>query len=69
MRVIHRKGWEIPESLATPEAAFLDRRGFLAAMGAAGAFAAWPRAARAEGNPSDPLYPAPAIPPIRSTAT
>jgi len=58
MNVIHRKGWEVPESLATPEAAFLDRRRFLAAMGAAGAFAAWTGAARAEGNPSDSLYPA-----------
>ena len=62
MRVIHRKGWEIPESFATPEAAFLDRRTFIAALGAAGALAAWPRAARAEGNPSDSLYPAPRNP-------
>jgi methionine sulfoxide reductase catalytic subunit len=58
MNVIHRRGWEIPESLATPEAAFLNRRGFLATMGAAGALAAWPGAARAESNPSDALYPA-----------
>lgn len=59
MHVIRRRGWEIPERLATPEAAFLDRRGFLAAMGAAGAAAAWPGAARADTNPSDSLYPAP----------
>ena len=36
MHVIHRRGWEIPESLATPEHLFLNRRTFLgAAAGAA----------------------------------
>jgi methionine sulfoxide reductase catalytic subunit len=35
MHVIRRRGWEIPERLATPERLFLDRRAFLAAAGAA----------------------------------
>ena len=59
MHVIRRKGWEIPERLATPEAIFLDRRAFLAGFGAAGALAAWPGGARAdEADPSAALYPA-----------
>ena len=32
-----RRGWEISESLATPESVFLDRRRFLATLGLAGA--------------------------------
>jgi sulfoxide reductase catalytic subunit YedY len=35
MRVRRRRGWEIPERLATPEHLFCDRRAFLAAAGAA----------------------------------
>jgi hypothetical protein len=35
MHVIRRRGWEMPERLATPEELFLDRRSFLAATGAA----------------------------------
>jgi methionine sulfoxide reductase catalytic subunit len=35
MHVIRRRGWEIPERLATPERLLLDRRAFLAAGGAA----------------------------------
>jgi len=35
MHVIHRRGWEIPESCATPEHLFLSRRAFLAATGGA----------------------------------
>ena len=59
MHVIPRKGWEIPESLASPEAAFLDRRAFLGGLGAAGAIALWPRAAAAdEAESAGPLYPA-----------
>jgi sulfoxide reductase catalytic subunit YedY len=34
MHVIRRRGWEIPERLATPEQFFLNRRAFLAATGA-----------------------------------
>jgi methionine sulfoxide reductase catalytic subunit len=57
MHVIRRKGWEIPQSRATPEALFLDRRSVLAGLGAAGALAAWP--ARADdSDPSAALYPA-----------
>jgi sulfoxide reductase catalytic subunit YedY len=35
MHVIRRRGWEIPERLATPEQLFFNRRAFLAAGGAA----------------------------------
>ena len=35
MHVIRRRGWEIPERLATPEHLFFNRRAFLAASGAA----------------------------------
>ena len=31
MNIIRRRGWEIPERLATPEHLFFDRRAFLAA--------------------------------------
>ncbi len=34
MHVIRRRGWELPESCATPEHLFLDRRAFLTASGA-----------------------------------
>ena len=57
MHVIRRKGWEIPEALATPEAVFVDRRAFLAALAAAGTIAAWPRPAGAEEDGAA-LYPA-----------
>ena len=40
MLIKRRRGWEIPESQATPEAVFLDRRRLLAGMGIAGAAAA-----------------------------
>jgi methionine sulfoxide reductase catalytic subunit len=67
MHVIRRRGWEIPERLATPEHLFLDRRAFLAATGAIGASAAAlalaPGAARAQRisdlpDPTAGLYPA-----------
>src|SRR5919201_4040252 len=35
MHVTRRRGWEIPERLATPERLFLSRRGLLAGSGAA----------------------------------
>ncbi len=35
MHVIRRRGWEIPERLATPEHLFVNRRAFLTATGAA----------------------------------
>ena len=62
MRVIHRRGWEIPERLATPEQEFLSRRGFLTATGAA-ALLASPGLALAQRvadlpDPTADLYPA-----------
>ena len=62
MHVIHRRGWEIPERLATPEHLFLDRRAFLAATGAAAALALAPELALAQRiadlpDPTKDLYP------------
>lgn len=63
MHVIRRKGWEIPEHQATPEAAYLNRRQIIAAGSAAllggVAAAALPSAAWAEADPTLDLYPAP----------
>ncbi len=60
MHIMHRRGWELPERLATPEHLFLDRRAFLAA---AGATALSPVAAAAQRvadlpDPTADLYPA-----------
>ncbi len=62
MHVIRRRGWEIPERLATPEHLFVDRRAFLAATGAAALslspeFAFAQRAADLP-DPTRDLYPA-----------
>ncbi|MBI3436205.1 MAG: protein-methionine-sulfoxide reductase catalytic subunit MsrP [Proteobacteria bacterium] len=62
MNVIHRRGWELPESAATPERFFFDRRAFLAASGAV-ALSLSPTIARAQRaadapDPSIDLYPA-----------
>jgi methionine sulfoxide reductase catalytic subunit len=63
MFVHRRKDWEIPPSLVTPEAAFFDRRSFLAGLGAAGALALRSeRAGAEEADPSAALYPAPRNP-------
>jgi len=63
MHVVRRRSWEIPERLATPEALFLNRRGFLAGLGAAGALAVSGAQARADdADPSALLYPAPRNP-------
>jgi sulfoxide reductase catalytic subunit YedY len=61
MRLIRRRGWEIPERLATPEHLFFDRRAFLAA--GAAALLTVPGAARAQRvadvpDPTADLYPA-----------
>jgi sulfoxide reductase catalytic subunit YedY len=61
MHVIRRRGWEIPERLATPEHLFLDRRALLAASGAvalslAPGLAAAQRAADLP-DPTKDLYP------------
>jgi len=59
MHVIRRKGWEIRENLATPEALFVDRRKVLIGLGGAGALAISGRRALAdESDPSAALYPA-----------
>ncbi|MEA2938783.1 MAG: methionine sulfoxide reductase catalytic subunit [Alphaproteobacteria bacterium] len=62
MHVIRRRGWEIPERLATPEHLFMNRRAFLAATGAT-ALALSPQIARAQRaadvpDPTADLYPA-----------
>ncbi len=60
MLIKTRKIWEMPESLATPEHIFMNRRQALAALGAAGAGAftsALATPARAEDDPSAGLYP------------
>lgn len=61
MPILHRRGWEIPESEATPESLFWNRRAFLAA--GAGALALAPKLAFAQRatdapDPSAHLYPA-----------
>jgi sulfoxide reductase catalytic subunit YedY len=62
MHVIRRRGWEIPEQLATPEALFLSRRSFLGAVaGAAAALSPSAALAQRMGEQPDPtldLYPA-----------
>ncbi len=63
MRILKRRGWELPESEATPEAVFRDRRRLIQAAAAGSiAAAAWPVAARAattEADPTADLYPGP----------
>ena len=63
MNIIRRRGWEIPESCATPEHLFFNRRSFLAAAGAGIALAGAPSGAMAQRvadipDPSESLYPA-----------
>jgi sulfoxide reductase catalytic subunit YedY len=48
MNVIRRRGWEIPERLATPEQLAFSRRGLLAGGAGAGALALLPGAAFAQ---------------------
>lgn len=55
MYVIHRKGWEIPEREATPEALFLSRRSLVRGAGTIAAAALLPAGAFA----ADGQYPAP----------
>ena len=63
MHVIRKRGWEIPERLATPESIYLNRREILKASGFSliGGLtaAALPGSARAEADPTAGLYPAP----------
>lgn len=65
MHVIRKRGWEIPERLATPESVYLNRREILRASGyslmgglAAAALSA-PALAQAEADSTADLYPAP----------
>jgi len=66
MNIIRRRGWELPESCATPEHVFLNRRSFMAAAASAAGIGLSPEFALAQrvsdlGNLPDPtrdLYPA-----------
>jgi sulfoxide reductase catalytic subunit YedY len=53
-----RRSWEMPESAATPEHLFFDRRALLKGAGAIGAALALPEFALAADDPSAALYPA-----------
>ena len=67
MFIKSKRGWEIPESLATPEHVFFNRRSFLTAGAAIGAIAALPaceekqeaqaQAGAPAADPSASLYP------------
>lgn len=62
MFVRKKRGWELPESAATPEAVFRDRRRLLAGLAAGPMLAAagpllGSRSARAATDPSTGLYP------------
>jgi sulfoxide reductase catalytic subunit YedY len=59
MLIRHRAGWELPESAATPESVYLDRRQWLAGAAGLVAGAVLPGAVRAEtAAPTSDLYPA-----------
>ncbi len=63
MNIIRRRGWEIPERLATPEHLVFSRRRLLTAGIGAGALALAPgldpaQAAAKSGDPTADLYPA-----------
>lgn len=62
MLIKQRRGWEIPEREATPEAVFLQRRALLKGMGAGAALLAsgslpFRSAIAAENDPTSDLYP------------
>ena len=58
MLIRRNRGWELPESAATSEAAFLNRRTLLAGMGAATATGLAQPALAQTADPSAALYPA-----------
>jgi len=63
MHVIRRRGWEIPESQATPEHIFLNRRSLIAGAASTAAAIALPGIANAQRvadvpDPTADLYPA-----------
>ena len=62
MHIFRRRGWELPEHLATPEHVYMNRRTLMGAAAAAGIAAVTPTIARAQRasdmpDPSAPLYP------------
>lgn len=62
MHIIRRRGWELPESAATPEHIYLNRRTLMRAAMGAGIAGLAPRIAEAQRaadvpDPSAPLYP------------
>jgi methionine sulfoxide reductase catalytic subunit len=57
MLIRRNRGWELPESAATPEHVFLDRRAFMAGATIAGAGILSPAFAQ-DADPSAGLYPA-----------
>lgn len=59
MRVIRRRGWEIPERFATPEAVYLNRREIVAALLAGGVAAMAGGPVLAQSDRTVGLYPAP----------
>jgi sulfoxide reductase catalytic subunit YedY len=61
MPIRRRRGWELPDSAATPEAVFLARRQLVKAVAAGPILAAGfsiPAGATPQGDPSASLYPA-----------
>src|SRR5579862_740204 len=59
MLIRQKRGWEIPESRATDEAVFRNRRNLLKGLAAGPLLAAGARAAlAADANPTAALYPA-----------
>ncbi len=58
MLIKRRRGWEIPERLATPESIYLNRRQILAASGFGIAAMTLPGIAVAQTDPTADLYPA-----------
>jgi sulfoxide reductase catalytic subunit YedY len=60
MRIVRRRGWELPDRLATPEALVFDRRALLLGTAAAALAPALARAQRAADapEPTADLYPA-----------
>lgn len=60
MNIIHKRSWDLPERMATPEDVFWNRRSFLAGLAGAGTLLAGGLGAspvRAEDDPSAGLYP------------
>ena len=67
MQYLRRPSWRMPESAATPEAIFLNRRALMAAAGA-GAIAALTPAPALAARPEEPFAPMPALNPAFTDA-